>query len=399
MSLLGTLDDVQPDDPVFVLRRAISYRSSTANKHHRLSAALDEIALSHLHRDSSASESSTSMIDEKPRQLSRQEIIAAQRAATRANQKAILSTQANSHRGVDVILPGKAMLRSQRTEVDDRMRYSYVHSDGETYDVSDIFEEEFKESLEQQRGSNSPSSPGASGDLLKGAVTGSQSGVGARLIDRVLNKINGKSAQGALPASTSGGTLSSVAETARSTSPSVYSDDGVETAARVSGSRSVTPIAARRGATPIAVQASRTAEPTRSRSVTPTAGTQTSAHHQPQPSIESVLSDMSVYRSPTPITPPSAASSGQGISGKKLRIPKGEFGLTEMLAVIETRAMERIPPPPPPLDEIDQLLFGPKLDIESVHPHLRDIYAPTIKKMAELDSVSAFALPRACFID
>ena len=115
--------------------------------------------------------------------------------------------------------------------------------------------------------------------------------------------------------------------------------------------------------------------------------------------LKTRVPDMSAYRSPTPITPPSAASSGQGISGKKLRIPKGEFGLTEMLAVIETRAMARIPPPPPPLDEIDQLLFGPKLDIESVHPHLRDIYAPTIKKMAELDSVSVFALPRACCIE
>ena len=384
MSLLGTLDDVQPDDPIFVLRRAVTYRPS-ANSKHRLSTALDEVALSRLHRDSSASESSVSAAEEKPRQMSRQEIIAAQRAATLATQKAMLSTQANSHRGVDVVLPGgKAMLRSQRHEIDDRMRYSYVHSDGETYDVSDIFEEEFKE---QQRGGGSPQGV-ASGDLLKGAVTGSQPGVDARLIDRVLNKINGKGAQGALSAPASGATAAIISEATRSASPSLYSDDGGENVIRA-GSRSVTPTAGRRAVSPSGGSI-RNQEPTRSRSVTPTAGTQSTSHHHPQPSIESVMSDMSAYRSPTPLTPPSGGSSSQGGTfGKKLRIPKGEFGLTEMLAVIETRAMEKIPPPPPPLDEIDQMLFGPKIDLDSIHPQIRDIYAPTLKKMAELDSVSS----------
>lgn len=289
------------------------------------------------------------------------------------------------------------MLRSQRHDVDDRMRYSYVHSDGETYDVSDIFEEEFKDNI-AQRGASSPAQ-GGSGDLLKGAVTGSQPGVGARLIDRVLNKINGKGTQGNLPASTSGATVSSMTESSRSASPSLYSDDGGDVAARASESRSVTPIAGRRGATPTGAPVSRSHDTsTRSRSATPTAAPQGSTHHQQQPSIESVMSDMSVYRSPTPITPPSAASSGQsGTSGKKLRIPKGEFGLTEMLAVIETRAMANIPPPPPPLDDIDLLLFGPKLDIESVHPHLRDIYSGTFKKMADINSVSGIRYHKALF--
>jgi len=63
--------------------------------------------------------------------LSRQEIIAAQRAATRAIQRAmIVAAQTNSVRGMDVLLPGNAMLRSSRYDPGDRMRYSYVEPDG-----------------------------------------------------------------------------------------------------------------------------------------------------------------------------------------------------------------------------------------------------------------------------
>ena len=124
------------DDPVFILQRATTYRSSAASRQ-RLSASLDEIALSHLHRNSSASASSASDAgvaaeDQNSRQPSQQEIIAAQRAASRANQKAILSAQANAQSRVDVVLPDKGMLRSQRGDADSKMRYSYVQPDDET---------------------------------------------------------------------------------------------------------------------------------------------------------------------------------------------------------------------------------------------------------------------------
>ncbi len=126
--LLGSAEDVGPSDPVFTLRRAVTYRTSR----HRSSAPLDEIALQNLHRESMsnssvASESTTGPSEEpRQRQLSKQEIIAAQRAATRATQRAILSAQTNSARGLDVRLPTNAIIRSSRDEMDDRMRYSYV---------------------------------------------------------------------------------------------------------------------------------------------------------------------------------------------------------------------------------------------------------------------------------
>ncbi|KAF8185197.1 hypothetical protein BJ912DRAFT_1144388 [Pholiota molesta] len=118
--LLGSVDDIKSDDP-------------------------------HLHRESTSSYSSeppqSPVVDENKqhKQPSRQEIIAAQRAATRATQRAIVSASTNSVRGMDVLLPGNVVLRSSRYEVGDRMRYSYVEPDGETYDISDIIEQEWRE--------------------------------------------------------------------------------------------------------------------------------------------------------------------------------------------------------------------------------------------------------------
>jgi hypothetical protein len=125
--LLGTIDDVRLDDPVFVLRRATACHNSTSRR--RSYVPLDEFALHqlHMHRESSSSYSSDahSPVDESKLKQSRQEIIAVQRAATRATQHAIVSAQTNSVRGMDVLLPGNAMLRSSRYDTGDRMRYLY----------------------------------------------------------------------------------------------------------------------------------------------------------------------------------------------------------------------------------------------------------------------------------
>jgi len=105
-----------------------------------------------------------------------------ERAASRANQRAILSAEINSERGVDVMLPGNAMLRSSLHEAGDKMRYSYVQ-DGEIYDISDIVEEE-------QRGGRMLAGPDGRRDWLEG-VARNEEGLGENL-DRVLNKIKGK---------------------------------------------------------------------------------------------------------------------------------------------------------------------------------------------------------------
>ena len=254
----GNAEDVYPDDPVFLLRRATSYRpvNSTLSgggfvtKHGRHSAPLDEIALQKMQmsqqqqqqqqRESvvtiesglscgSFTATTTSEKDgisiqvenqtptqmQSPSQLqsrSAHEIIAAQRAATRAMQNAsILSAQSNSLRGTDVLLPDHALLRSSRYDSTERMRYSYVEPDGETYDVSEIVETEWGagsathehpdgtsvvgDHIIGDSGAMDGSGNGGDDDLLAavlGGRTQQGQGLGANL-DRVLNRIrNGK---------------------------------------------------------------------------------------------------------------------------------------------------------------------------------------------------------------
>ncbi|KAJ7056570.1 hypothetical protein C8F01DRAFT_1154156 [Mycena amicta] len=104
---IDSANEVNPDDPTFILRRATSYRISTASRR-SISGALDEIALARLYRNSVSSITSVATTERDETQMSRQEIIAAQRQATRANQQAILSrsTSANSLGGMDVLKGG-----------------------------------------------------------------------------------------------------------------------------------------------------------------------------------------------------------------------------------------------------------------------------------------------------
>ncbi|KAJ7132874.1 hypothetical protein C8R43DRAFT_895153 [Mycena crocata] len=380
--ILGTMEDVNPDDPMFILRRATSYRSSTTARH-RVSAGLDEIALQKLHRDSASSNASSDVPPEEPKPrvaaagsgLSRQEIIAAQREATRANQRAILSASTNSVRGMDVLLPGNAMIRSARYNTEDKMRYSYVQPDGESYDISDIVEEEWRDSDEKN-------------DVLEGVLGRNKDQVGAKL-DRVLSKIQSGGRQQQNTNVMATGSL-------RSSSPeSQYSLD--DSASR---SRSVTPGSAGLvSRTPIPPVVREAVQGRSSPSVRPGTTTPTGAKPQTtfpglaarrQASITSVMSDdVSGYA--TPIAPSSPESPVRTptpkAQQKRLLIPKDDFGVSQMMAVIEFRGS--IPRKElPPLDPVDEMLFGRPLDAATLHPKIRDIYADAMKQMDDMDKVS-----------
>ena len=358
--MLGSIDDVSPDDPTFVLRRATTYKPSSR---HRSSAPLDELELSRLHRESTGSASvtsdSTAGPDEPKRQMSKQEIIAAQRAATRANQKAILSAQTNNARGLDVILPGNAMIRSSRYELEDKMRYSYVEPDGETYDISDIVEEEWRSEANMHKERNSS-------DLLHGVLSRGKDGLGARL-DRVLSKIKreGAPVRAGLAQQAAINTVTSP-DGVRSRSPSVYST--AEGGQEGTGSRSATPNANllnnRSPTTPTHAAGQRVTSPTspsyRSGSVTSHTRSNTPGHRK------------------TPSRP-------------KVYLPADDFGVAHMLAVIEMRARTQLGPREElkPLDPVDELLFGREIDQEKLHPKIREIYSPAFKQLEEMDDVSA----------
>ena len=403
MLLLGAPEDVSPEDPVFTLRRAVTYRTSSSR--HRISAPLDEIALQQLHRESMSGSSITSDDGDGKRHMSKQEVISAQRAAWRANQRAILSAQANSQRGVDVLLPNNAMLRSSRYDTDQRTRYSYVEG-GETYDISDIMEEEWDSSASAGQG-----------DLLKGVLDRGRArdGVDEKL-HRVLSKIrDGRTIQRTAS--------SSSPPPSASTADSVYSDPGQddEPAGPVERSRSTTPVEPRgskadvvapRGPSP-ASERTVTPDIRRQRTTTPPSvfqGRSTPQQQHPlqapvaphlrQESVASVMTDTSGYRTAvgSPISPittsPSVIKPGPVRQRKpKLTLPKDDFGVSHMMAIIELAGLQDKPPPPEPVHPIDEMLFGRPIDMDELHPAIRDVYAPTFKQLDEMDQASD---PRGC---
>ncbi|KAF9530938.1 hypothetical protein CPB83DRAFT_874859 [Crepidotus variabilis] len=382
-----SFDDLRSDDPVFVLRRATSYRNSTSRR--RSSVPLDELALAKIHRESSSSYNSDGSVpvdDGKPKQPSRQEIIAAQRAAQRATQRAIVSATTNSVRGLDVILPGNAMLRSSRYDAGDRMRYSYVEADGETYDISDIVEEEWRD-IETDK------------DLLEGVFNHNKDGIGERL-DRFINKIRkGKGKErDPLTAETESRPLST-----RSISPSEYSvdEDG--------HSRSATPASAgfvskMPNGNETINQTQETGKTSRPGTVTPTAGTRmspapTGNHTRRNPSIASVISSEYSTGRGTPVqyTLPRVeeettsrtmkGTQPQSRQQRRVVLPKDDFGLTQMMSIIEYKALPPKTKEKPPQHPVDEMLFGAPIEPEYLHPDIREIYAPAFKQLEEMDKI------------
>jgi hypothetical protein len=262
------------------------------------------------------------------------------------------------------------MIRSSRYEVDERTRYSYIDADGETYDVSEIIEEEL---------SNEPQHAGRT-DLLQ-----SMKEVPSDKLDRVLNKIKDGKGNGKLPTSQRSDSLRSK----RSSSPSLYSYAERESIQEnTQTSRTNTPLASvMNSKNPMSsIVSGRTASALARLAAN---NSKYAAIHERQNSIASMLSDLqSGYRSPTPGTPPyQATRSGSVLRRPKPFIPKDDFGLSNMLAVIELGGSVRTPTPPPS-DFVEEFFFGKKLDVEGLHPAVREIYADSFKQLEAMDVVS-----------
>jgi hypothetical protein len=492
--LLGNVEDVGPDDPVFVLRRAKQYKPTTATtKHgHRLSAPLDELALANFHkehasvRDSGSDVSSysqnTNLTPTQNQSLaqaqgqSRRELIEAQRADQRSNQRlAILSAQTNSLRGVDVVLPGNAVLRSSRYEVDDRMRYSYVDVDGETYDVSEIVEEEWTPTRATISGGGSSGGSKGDKDLLEGVLSGA-AGRGGNVdekLDRVLSKIKSGRQQGVVqpvaavqnigqramsPSSEYGsdeGTAEVPGTRARSTTPSSRNNaaglsrgnsaqaqaqaltqsqlgraspapgpDGIARTRADSSAGRFTPLgnAGGPGGPIVPRPVNRTRNPSVASVATDASGYATPATHPPTERSESAFSTASTLggfgagrsadsRSATPTAVPGTTGgmgSGSGahkrtLSAKQKKAIENDFGFNEMMAIIELRAHSMSLSSPTmktsarggaggfgalePLHPADELLFGREMDLERLHPSVREIYSGSFKMMEDMDKV------------
>lgn len=267
------------------------------------------------------------------------EIIQRQRAELRANQNAIISAQANAERGVDVVLADRTMLRSSRIFAEggeEQVRYSYISSDGETFDVSQYVHEEWIENevetlaappaLERQATDTSvyvtaPSTPLEAPDLLASADP--------RRVQRVVDRVRKRKSD----------------DTLRATSPNLETIPE-----QIRGD----------------VEASRTPPPVTIR-------------HRQQPSIASI---MSVTQ---PLLPRPVRSE---VVRPQRPIPiDNDFGIPTMMGVIAARAEKyRAQVAPTKLTPTERRWFGPDVDCSKLPPRLRRHIEPTQERIQRLDA-------------
>ena len=365
-----------------------------------------------------------------------QEIIAAQRAASKANQKALISAQANEAQGVDVVLPARGTLRSSRQMEPNGeiIRYSYIDDEGETYDISELLEEEMgdengtratpyllqppalvRHATDQSAYVTAPSTPEPTNekpnpplytlssindtkDLLRGALqqTGGQPERLEETLQRVINKVKTgvKVAPGLKeeieadlrrkPASPPG----VIALLPKVISP-LTENQSTDAPPRASSQRSTS---------------SRQAE----YHVTAANVNRIITRHQQQPSIASIMSDLSIPTerpdedagTSTPQTATSSTHPTPPFSGAVFTRPvssanptpwapvvyKDDFGIKAMMAIIEARAREyqKAPHQKIACDEVQRALYGEMIDLKDIHPEMTGWFLPL---QARLDAV------------
>jgi hypothetical protein len=409
----GQALDILPSDPIFVLRRAAVKGIGEVMTSHTTGQLQKQQELPAIAADSpEASEAYRSGA------MSPQQIIAAQRAASRANQKALISAQVNASQGVDVVLPNQGTLRSARLGVpgQEQVRYSFISGDGETYDISDLIEQEWgKESakvlqppnlLRTTTGNSSyhtaPSTPDSGmvaspleeansdpNDILQGVLQRSRGEPEAHLqekIHRVLDKVR---------AGASGRPMSRDELGKRSVSPasgqpplSPLPEGGVYERSERSSSRQ-----------------GQDAPRSNSRQALANSARIASRHRQ-QPSIASILSDFSAETDAGTSTPLTAATSTNPTppvgnyhhavrlnSTSPTPLPptpvayQDDFGIKQMLAVIEARARDITPKETerPALDEVEKMFYGEKPDMASAHPSVRQSFQPLQARLDALE--------------
>lgn len=461
---LGDAGEVLPTDPVFVLRRVgprgLGSRTMTPG-------ALQHQQRLHQPSPDSTPRASTASLNPK----SPQEIIAAQRAASRATQEALISAQENQSRGVDVVLRDKGTIRSSRLLEPngvDHMRYSYIDDDGETYDISELLEEEWgqeaaespepltaptltRQATDQSVYVTAPSTPmegferpilggppmprpsstaSGSQDLLHTVLQRSAGQPDARLEEKLARVID-KAKAGSIKSSTS---MDSVEATSRpvvtssaaggrttptgngrttpqsqsQSQPQSQSQSGYASGRTTPQARSLSPLPEDR-------EADLTPRSSSRQNYQNTAATvnRIISRHRQQPSIASILSDLSApphhgdeeEGSSTPQTatssahptPPSSRNGGiykRAVSTSPSPTPRvpiaysDDFGIKALLAIVEARARDLGPIRKVQLKEIDEVeryLVGDKVDMETVHPEIRGCFASVQSRLDRFD--------------
>ncbi|GAA6000299.1 hypothetical protein JCM10207_007947 [Rhodosporidiobolus poonsookiae] len=155
--VLGAPGDVQPSDPVFILRRSAVRASNGVAARGPMPQTIDELEERQQQRAAQEEELevlspvSSASPPTAATATSQRDIIAAQRAAQRANQRAILSAQKNADQGIDINIPEQGTIRSTRDADNDEVRYSFINQDGTEVDISEIVENEWSTRQQQQQ--------------------------------------------------------------------------------------------------------------------------------------------------------------------------------------------------------------------------------------------------------
>jgi hypothetical protein len=388
----STLGDILPTDPVFVLRRVRPKLDGPLQRQQ----AMPPLAPS--------SEGTP---------LSPQEIIAAQRAATRASQRAIIS--ANQSQGVDVVVPDRGTIRSSRLlqpTGGQVVRYSYIDGDGETYDISELLEEEWGK--DGRKGSPSvsqvipmrrigtqssnyvtdPSTPDESPDILRGVLDRAADQPDGKLeekLQRVINKVKSKASEEGLGRRTP----------VQNEQHEVAEGDTTFRPA----SRILTTVPEGRTAD-LSGSSSRCASRQTDYHQTAVSVNRIISRHRQQPSIASIMSDLSAPPgleedgTSTPVTGTSSTHTTPPISGAIFtrsisvssptpRAPvqyTDDFGMKALIAIVEARAREYRPSfsPKEAVDPVQRMFWGER-GLEGIHPDITACLAPVQARLDALD--------------
>jgi len=426
----GSESDILSTDPVFVLRRVQQRGPALGGPMQRQQA-------------STAAASGPGPAEGK-NPLSPQEIIAAQRAASRANQKALISAHANTKQGVDVVLPDRGTVRSSRLLEPDGevVRYSYIDDHGETYDISEILEEELgkdgakssprlaappallRTPTDSSNYVTAPSTPEPeaarqlgerprSQDILQGVlerVGGQPDGKIEERLRRVISKV--KSGNTAKPA-----TLDESATPTGRTTPQgrslamVPEGRAADATPRASDTRSasrqadyqqtaasVNRIVSRHRQQPsIASIISDFAASPAPESIRGQPSTSGSERHEDDPDWHRSGTESSTSLSATTSSHPTTPFSSIGVYRRNVtaaaprpRTPisyTDDFGIKNLMAIVDVRSRDFKPRKNITLetDEVQKCLYGEKIAWEAVHGNVRGIFGGVANRLDQFD--------------
>ncbi|KAF8313400.1 hypothetical protein DL93DRAFT_1166009 [Clavulina sp. PMI_390] len=368
--LMGTDEDVLPDDPCFILRRV----TGTRNIKGRSAGPLDELALRQLRRESASSDASG----------------LSSSASSQRTQKGLsasgppLTVRPNRENGLDIITE-VGIYRSQRMG-QNTPTYTFSQRNAEPINITALVLEEFGQGGD------------AGTDLFDQASMGSTT-----VLSSNLTRLQGRIVSEALNTSSAPST-----NRAAVVSPSVYSASSRAGSGTGSarGEEPASPSAGdfrSRGSTPTGSTRTTSPGPMASRAATtPLVGSRASSPsqrpvpgHQQQPSIASILSDLSAY---TSTSDPDQTAVARSTSARPSVLDKvtpsttsssispatGVSGISRMLAIIELNATLGQPPRRPGPSVLDQIFLGTGLNVEELHPRVREFYEPNIRDMQDL---------------